>query len=159
MLYGNYIDGVSPSQVEDMIIPTAQGDIRIGDIMSYEFNSSVSSIQREDTDIVIKAQADIAQNIREEDVQSELIEYAESYDFPEGIVYEEGGETAEQSDVINATGQAALIAFILIYMILVLLFNSYRQPVIIMSSVFMGLLGANIGLFLTGNMYSMAFAI
>ncbi len=38
-------------------------------------------------------------------------------------------------------------------------FNSYGQPAIIMYSVIMGLLGANIGLYVTGNQYSMAFAI
>lgn len=127
--------------------------------MSYEFTNAVSAIQREDTDVLIKAESDVEQGVRADEKQEAFVSYAESYDFPEGISFQVGGENAEQADVIQATGQAAIIAFILIYMILVLLFNSYRQPVIIMSSVAMGLLGANIGLFLTGNMYSMAFAI
>ncbi len=47
----------------------------------------------------------------------------------------------------------------MIFAILLLQFNSYSQPIVIMYSIAMGLLGANVGLFLFGLPYSMMFLI
>jgi HAE1 family hydrophobic/amphiphilic exporter-1 len=51
------------------------------------------------------------------------------------------------------------VALFLIFVILVLQFNSYTQSMLILYSVVMGLFGANIGLFVTGNPYSLSFMI
>ena len=44
-------------------------------------------------------------------------------------------------------------------MILVFQFNSYSQPLMILYTVVLATLGVNIGLFVTGNPYSMTFGI
>lgn len=157
--YEKYVNSVSPSDIENLLIQTKVGQIRVGDVLDYSLDKAIDSVQREDTQILIRAEADVVQWVRADQLQSSFIEFAESYEYPDGISFETSWENAENADIIQATWVAGLIALILIYSILVLQFNSFSQPAIIMYSVIMGLLGANVGLYLTGNMYSMAFGI
>jgi multidrug efflux pump subunit AcrB len=93
------------------------------------------------------------------EIQPLLITFAQEYNYPEGISYSAGGENEENAELIQSTLQSFLIAIFLIFLVLVLQFNSYSQPAIILYSVVLALLGVNIGLFVTGNPYSMTFAI
>ena len=73
--------------------------------------------------------------------------------------YQLGGENNDNSELIMAMGIAFVLSLIMIFSILVLQFNSFKQPQIIMYTVALALLGTNIGLSLTGNPYSMSFGI
>lgn len=73
--------------------------------------------------------------------------------------FDAAGEADENAELIGAAARGLVIALFLILVILVLQFNSFSKPAIILYSVFLALLGVNIGLFLTGNPYSMPFGI
>ncbi len=159
VIYKDYVDKLTPSEVQNIVVPTKAGPVRLWTVLDYDFENAIDSIKREDTKILVRAEADVMPGMTPDALQADLLAYAQSYDYPEGISYEVGWENAENSDVIAATWVAWLVALILIYSILVLTFNSYGKPAIIMYSVVMGLLGANIGLFVTWNPYSMAWWI
>ena len=55
--------------------------------------------------------------------------------------------------------QSFFIALFLIFGILVFQFNSFLQPIIVLYSVVLATLGVNIGLFITGNPFSITFMI
>jgi multidrug efflux pump subunit AcrB len=73
-------------------------------------------------------------------IQPQLIDFAENYNYPEGISYTAGGENEENAELIQATLQSFMIALFLIFTILVFQFNSYSQPVVILYSVILALL-------------------
>lgn len=73
-------------------------------------------------------------------IQPQLIEFAQNYNYPEGISYTAGGENEENAELIQATLQSFFIALFLIFTILVFQFNSYSQPLIILYSVVLALL-------------------
>ena len=150
---------LNPTDITDLIINTNAGKIRVWDFVSYAFEPWLSSIGREDGKITIGANSDLEPGVLPTEVQPKLIEFAESYNFPEGISYSAGGENEENAELIQATLQSFFIALFLIFTILVFQFNSYSQPIIILYSVVLALLWVNIGLFLTGNPYSMTFGI
>ncbi len=150
---------VSPQDIEDMIIPTSIWDVRVGNYASYTFEPGLSSITRDDTQVTIGVNSDVENGFLPSDIQPQLLTYAETYQFPEGITYSSGGENDENAELIQATLQSFFIALFLIFTILVFQFNSYSQPLIILYSVVLALLWVNIGLFLTGNPYSMTFGI
>jgi hypothetical protein len=87
------------------------------------------------------------------------VKFAEQYNFPEGISFSAGWENAENQDLIVSTFKSLFIAMFLIFSILVFQFNSFKQPAIVLYSVILALLWVNIGLYLTGNPYSMPFMI
>jgi multidrug efflux pump len=159
IMYDRFIDEVSANDIMNISIPTRAGNLLIGTIANYNFESAISSVTREDGNITVRVESDVDQWLTPDAVQSQLITFAQSYNFPDGISFQEAGETQENADIIQATGVAFVIAIVLIYAILILQFNSFLQPFIIMYSIVMGLLGSNIGLRITGNPYSMAFGI
>ena len=152
-------DTLNPSEINNLVINTSAWKIRVGDYASYSFEPGLSSIGREDGKITIWANSDLEPGVLPSEIQPKLIEFAESYNFPEGISYSAGWENEENAELIAATVQSFLISLFLIFTILVFQFNSYSQPVIILYSVVLALLGVNIWLFITGNPYSMTFGI
>ena len=152
-------DTLSPEDVMDLQVPTRVWSIRVGDYTSYSFEPWLSSISREDGKITIWANSDLETWVLPSKIQPKLIEFAEKYNFPEGISYSAWGENEENSELISSTLQSFFIALFLIFTILVFQFNSYSQPIIILYSVVLALLWVNFGLFITGNPYSMTFGI
>ncbi len=152
-------DELNPKDINDLIINTKVWKIRVGDYASFSFEPGLSSISRSDGKITIWANSDLEAWTLPSAVQPQLIEFAKAYNYPEWISYTAWGENEENAALITATLQSFLIALFLIFTILVFQFNSYSQPLIILYSVVLALLWVNIGLFITGNPYSMTFAI
>lgn len=152
-------DMVSPEDIEDLVVNTRIGKVRVWDYASYQFEPALSSISRLDGKINISVESELESGFLPTDIQPELVKFAENYNYPEGVSFSAGGENAENSELILATVQSFFIAIFLIFTILVFQFNSYSQPIIILYSVVLAVLGVNIGLFLTGNPYSMTFGI
>jgi HAE1 family hydrophobic/amphiphilic exporter-1 len=92
-------------------------------------------------------------------INQELVDRAELQSLPTWISYERSWETQENADLITAAAQWLVIAVFLIFAILVLQFNSFTRPMVILYSVICALLGVNIGLWLTWNPYSMPMGI
>lgn len=159
IMYDDFIDAVNPSDIANIRIPTRIGSVTLGTVADYTFESAINNISRQDTNITVTIDADVESGITPDVLQSAFREFAQQYKYPSWIRYQEWGETQENADLIQAMGVAFIIAIILIYTILVLQFNSFLQPAIIMYSIVMWLLWTNIGLWLTGNPYSMSFAI
>ncbi len=150
---------LSPSDIENLIIDTRIGKIRVGDFADYEFAPGLSSIAREDTKITISVESDLEVWILPTSVQPKLLAFAQNYNYPQWISFSAWGENEENAALIQSTIQSFGIALFLIFSILVFQFNSFSRPAIIIYSVVLALLGVNIGLFITGNPYSMPFAI
>ena len=152
-------DELNPKDINDLVINTKVWKVRVGDYARFSFEPWLSSISREDGKITIWANSDLEPGTLPSEIQPKLIEFAESYSFPDGISYTAGWENQENAELITATLQSFLIALFLIFTILVFQFNSYSQPLIILYSVVLALLWVNVWLFITGNPYSMTFAI
>ena len=156
-----FVDAATPDDVWQLILSTRQWPVNVSNVMDYSLENAVGAISRENTNITITVDADVDDDMRNEAgrFQQQLLAFARSYDFPDGLSYRESGESAENAELIQAVAIGFVIAVVMIFAILVLEFNSYAQPLIILYSVVMGLIGINIWLFLTGTPYSMSFAI
>lgn len=161
VLFEEYSDNLSPTDIQWLVLSTPAWPIKAGELIDYSIDNAVAQITREDGEITVTVSADL-QDWFENDwtsIQNELSSRADQQNFPEGVAYKAWGETQENADLIQATIRWFFIAFFLIFGILLLQFNSYRKPLVILYSVFCALLWVNIWLFLTGNPYSMPFAI
>ncbi len=150
---------LTPEKIANLIITTKIWKIKVGDYLKVNFDTSLSSIQREDGNIIIAAESDVSEWFLPTDIQPKLVEFAQNYHFPEWFSYSAGWENEENKELIISTVKSFFIALFLIFTILVLQFNSYSRPVIILYSVILALLWVNIWLYVTGNPYSMPFAI
>lgn len=155
----DFDENLTPDQVLNLVITTKVWKMRVGDVADYVFEPALSSISREDGNILISVNGDLEAWVVPTSVQPKISEFAANYNFPEGVTYIEGGENAENADLIISTIRSFFIALFLIFSILVLQFWSYSQSFMILYTVVLGLLWVNIGLFVTWNPYSMPFAI
>lgn len=164
--YEEFENKLSPSDLAALYIGTPTGKIRVENILEktvsddfVSFDNAVKSVKREDTKVMIRVSSDLKTDFTQDQVMPKLTEFAQNYDFPEGVSFEAAGEAEENQELIVATIQSFVVALFLIFLILVLQFGSYAQPLIILYSVVLALLGVNIGLWITDNPYSMSFGI
>jgi len=72
-------------------------------------------------------------------------------EFPKGYYYRFGGNYEKMTESNQQLTLAVLLTVLLVYMVLAAFFESYAQPLIIMVSVAMALIGVMIALYITGK--------
>lgn len=155
----SFDEGFSPDHMRNFVVQTRKGEMSLASVAEISLDPALASITRVDGDLTITVDADLESGLAPTAFQPQLIAYADKYDFPSGISYKASGENQENADLIQATIMAFFVALFLAFAILVYQFNSFSKPAIVLYSIITALLGANIGLYVTGNPYSMSFGI
>jgi HAE1 family hydrophobic/amphiphilic exporter-1 len=75
-------------------------------------------------------------------VSAEVQAAIENIDLPDGITFEMGGDLESQNEAFASLGLALLMSIILVYLIMVGLYESYAYPFVVMFSVPTALIGA-----------------
>jgi len=75
-------------------------------------------------------------------VSQEVQTAIEEMEFPEGVTYEMGGDLESQTEAFASLGLALLMSIVLVYLIMVALYESYAYPLVVMFSVPTALIGA-----------------
>src|SRR5690606_3233867 len=85
-----------------------------------------------------------------EEIQTRLGEM----DLPTGVGYSMGGDLENQSEAFGGLLLALLASLVLVYLIMVALYNSYAYPLVVMFSLPLAVIGALLALALTQNALS-----
>lgn len=85
--YDQFSDAVAPEALMGMVIPTSAGKVSLGSIGSYTFEPAVNTITRERGEITVTISSNLQQGHKAEGINAALYEYAESYDYPQGVSY------------------------------------------------------------------------
>jgi len=75
----------------------------------------------------------------------------EKMDIPKGYTVSLGGEIEQMEESFKNLGAGILLAILLVYLIIVPLFKSFRQPLVIIFAVPLGLIGVVWTLYITGT--------
>ena len=162
VIYDSFVGAVSPTDITSTSILTQQWTlVPVSELMDYRVDNAVGEISRSENKIAIKVDADLEDDVKTQGaaLQADLVTRAEWYTFPVWLSFDAAGESDENAELIAAAAKWFLIAMFLMLVILVLQFNSFRKPMIILYSVVLALLWVNIWLFVTWNPYSMPFGI
>lgn len=81
----------------------------------------------------------------------EVIEYLDSKPLPEGVKLTWGADIKSQNESFGALGSVLLISFILIYLIMVALYNSYIYPFVALFGIPVAAIGAFLALNISLN--------
>ena len=155
----DFEDEFSPDDLLNIMVNTRAGKVRIWDVAAYNFTKSVSAVNRENNKISISVTSDIEEGYLPTDLQPQLDKFMQNYKYPEGISYEVWWENADNAELITAMISAFFLSLFMMFAILVVQFNSYKQPGLILFSVLLSVLWVNIWLYLTGTPYWMMFMI
>lgn len=144
----------SLGRVEEMRIRTADGaGVPFSQVANVKMKQGYVSIQRAQRLRVVKVTADVdeavanANEIRmnlEKDFLPRL-----KHKYP-GLRYAMEGEGREQKESLADVMEGFIIALFVIYALLAIPFKSFTQPIIIMTAIPFGLVGAVIGHLITG---------
>jgi HAE1 family hydrophobic/amphiphilic exporter-1 len=84
-------------------------------------------------------------------VQAEFAAKLESLPKPTGISYLWAGDAENQGDSFGTLGVALLISIVMVYLIMVALYDNYIYPLVVLFSIPLAIIGALLGLALTNN--------
>ncbi|MCB1184537.1 efflux RND transporter permease subunit [bacterium] len=136
----------SLGDIESMRIRTAAGDeVPFGRVAAVEIGRGYASIERADRTRIVSVTGDIDQDVtnaeeinavlREEILPELMTKYA-------GLRYTMEGEQADRAESMASLKSGFMLAILMIYVLLAVQFKSYSQPVVIMSAIPFGLVGA-----------------
>lgn len=139
----------SIADIENMRIRLASGaEIPFGTVADVEYGRGYSTIERAERARVVYVTSDVDENVANTDeinkalVNETLPELMAHYP---GLKYDFAGEARERAESFGAMYQAFPIALMAIYGLLAIQFRSYFQPLIVMSAIPFGIVGATIG--------------
>ena len=108
-------------------------------------------IQHLDGDPVVSVEANVAQGFDLNTVLASIDEVVAANPLPAGVVLNQGGEAEDQAEVFTSLLTALLSGILLMYLILVLQFNSFLDPLAILVSLPLSLIGVMLGLLVAGS--------
>ncbi|MFT5519754.1 MAG: multidrug efflux pump subunit AcrB [Enterobacterales bacterium] len=149
----------SIADLENMRIRTPTGDeVPFFSVAEISMAQSYTSINREDRKRSITVTADVDPDIVEPNkIMSEISEdyMPELLSRYDSVQFQLQGASLQLQELITNLLTASLVAIFLIYALLAIPLRSYSQPLIIMSVIFFGLVGAGIGHLVMGYSVSM----
>lgn len=115
---------------------------------------SESLVRRADGQRAIEAQCDPAEGSSPELVRNTILDEIEAIELPEGYSMKWLGEYDLQKDALTNIFSYLPISVMLIIIILLLLFNDYRKPAIVILCIPLAAIGIVPGLILTGQSFT-----
>ena len=140
--------------VRSMRVRTPSGaEVPFAEVATVTIGHAYASIQRTDGQRVVRVSASVDDQVANADEISRDLEAsflpALVQDYP-GLRYRFGGEQQEQQDSLQSLLFNFIIALFAIYVLLAVPFKSYTQPLVVMSAIPFGVIGAVWGHLLMG---------
>ncbi len=145
----------------DLPLRTNGGSIiHLADIAKLVNDPSEPLMTRTNRETVVHIQANLAPNATLSIVQQQFSKRLADLHLPDTVSVKPnvGGNQQNLSDTVGGMGASLLLSFILVYLLMVALYNSYRLPFIIMFAVPVATVGALTALAVTRqalNLYSL----
>jgi len=143
----------SVADLQNILIDTpAGGSVPLSHVATLIAGQSPSTINRIDRYRTLNVTADIEKNNTNMTVlQADLTEYLDGLmqQYP-GVDYKLEGEAKEQRESFGSLAWALVFVFFIIYALLAIPLKSYLQPIIVMSVIPFGMIGAVVGHWIMG---------
>ena len=125
--------------------------IYFNDVASLRMQTGVSGISKEDGKVIISIEGDLKPGYNVREVSMAYSKSVRDIKLPRNISKNVSGGMGDLNEQIGNMGRNFAVALLVVYIILVLQFNSFIQPVIILLSIPFALIGVLLGLILTQN--------
>ena len=147
------MDGFPTSALLDQLYFTSRSSgeaVALTQIATPHFSSGPSRIERFDRERMATVTANIAEGEITSRVSARVYAALDGLELPAGYRIAMGGEAESAARSLSGLGTAIIIASFGILAVLVLEFGSFRSMLIVAGVVPFGILGALVGLFVTG---------
>lgn len=142
--------------LKSVMIPTQTGgSVPLSLVANVDTVLAPQSINRLNQSRTVTITGGAADNVSTAEMSQAVQGVLDTFELPDGITYETGGEMEEMINTFTQLAYALVVALGLVYFVLASQFESFVMPVIIMTILPIGLLGSIFTLPLTGNKISM----
>ncbi|MDO7789007.1 efflux RND transporter permease subunit, partial [Desulforamulus aquiferis] len=136
--------------LENLLVATNGSTIALGQVASIDYGSGPKSIRREGKQRVITVTAGVKDRPLG-DVMGDIRRDLAKVDMPMGYSVKYTGQDQSMRESFSELGAALVLSVVLVYMVLVMLYESFITPLIRMLSLPLGIVGALTALALTNN--------
>jgi hydrophobic/amphiphilic exporter-1 (mainly G- bacteria), HAE1 family len=146
-------DRKSVDDLRTMVITSRDGrnKIPLNSVCTFEYSSGPKDINRENKQRYLTVSGNFMPGYSLNNLTGIQKRIANEVKMPAGYKIEYGGASEQFADVGKQMGIAIVLSILFMYMILASLYNSFIQPFIIMISLPLALIGAILGLLITGK--------
>ncbi|NVJ07176.1 efflux RND transporter permease subunit [Myxococcus sp. AM001] len=148
-------DRATPERVRQLEVYTPGGLRPLTDVARVELKNGPSLIEHENRERQIAVYSQLGPGAALGDIAQELRARVAAQPLPPGYALIYDGQMKSLDEQNDAFGAAFGLAFVFIYMVLASQFESYKHPLTIMASLPLALVGALLGLVVTGFHLSM----
>ncbi|MBU1809392.1 MAG: efflux RND transporter permease subunit, partial [Candidatus Omnitrophica bacterium] len=136
----------------DILSPSGVS-VQLSSVATFSRGKGPSEIRRLNQERVVTVSANVYDRPIK-DVISDVNQMITGLNVPKNYIVKLTGETEDMKASFNSMQNAIIAAFLLVYMIMAALFESLWQPLIIMFTIPLSLIGVSLGLFFTGTSIS-----
>jgi multidrug efflux pump len=119
--------------------------IPLSSVAKVNFSNTLGSIKRINLKRVVTLSSNVLSNYNANEIVGQIKTSLEGFNVPDGYEIKMTGEQQDQKETGDFLGLAGMMAFGLIFLILVLLFNSVSKPLIIISEILFSIIGVLLG--------------
>lgn len=142
-------NNLSIDEIKNIPIPSPNGYLTdLGEIINFDLTKSLSVIERENQKRIVKIRSDVSVDKTALEVTQKIEKQLEDYQLPDGYTISFGGDKEEIKQSFNDLFKSMIVGIILIAFTLVLMFNSFWQPLIILFTLPLAIIGVFPGLWL-----------
>jgi multidrug efflux pump subunit AcrB len=133
------------------------GQVRTVPVSAFanvRYSTTYGGVKRKDQKRIISLSSNVIGGYNEQEVVKAVQQELDGFPVPSGINIKMGGQQEDQAETMGFLGRAMMISMCLIFLILVIQFNSFSRTLIIMVEILFSWFGVFLGLGLFGTTFS-----
>ncbi|MBN1880297.1 efflux RND transporter permease subunit [bacterium] len=143
------------NEILDLTLVNGDGrPVVLRNFISLRSKMGMIDIERKNQERIVSVQANIAQRDLGS-IQDEIREKLRLMPVPRGFSISLGGDFDEQQKTFRELGFGLVLSLLLVYMVMACLYESFRDPFIVMFSVPFAIIGVILILLITGTTFNM----
>lgn len=139
----------------DMSMGGMVRNVPLSSFAEIKYSDTYGVIKRKNQKRIITISSNVLSGANEQAVVAEVTKAVQNYPVGEGITMKMGGAQEEQAETMTFLLGALGTSFLLVFIILVMQFNSISKPVIIMTEILFSVIGTLLGF----SIFKMEFSI
>jgi HAE1 family hydrophobic/amphiphilic exporter-1 len=140
----------SPEKIANMAVVTRSGNYTMNQLAEIKFTEGYSRILHRDKAKTIQFTGNVAEGFALGDIVNEVEKKISTMELESGYSISWAGTAEMMNEVILDMGFAFIIALVLTYMLLAAILESFTQPLMILATIPMALIGVFLALYSSG---------
>ncbi len=129
----------------DMNMGGLMRQVPLSAVASVRYDNTYGGINRKNQSRLVTVYSNILTGFNPQKVVGDVQAAAAEFKAPDAVKIGFGGEQQEQKETGVFLGTALLVAILLMFLVVVLQFNSLSKPLIILSEIFLSMIGVALG--------------